>query len=290
MPRFQLPAGAPGRAQAAFCLLWREGKPPCPLARPPRRQRGARPARGGGALGEVGGGGRDGVCERGPRPSAPPPFRRFKGERASLPPRHRLPAPASRELTPPHARLAGLAGRLGRVPSAISVTARLYQSAAGTHRWERAPRGPRVGTAPAARGRGAARRPRRRERGGGAEEPGRGGGEVCGARLFRPGHGASPPPRHGSPCPCSSPLSERKWPPPPSQRPQPPPTSSAAARAPSWRGRSRERPAAGHGQPQPRQRGARGRVERAGERAQETPPAPPRRRPPPRRSRARLPR
>lgn len=72
-------------------------------------------------------------------------------------------------------------------------------------------------------GAGAARRLRRHERGGGIEAPDRGGGEVCGARLFRPGHGASPPPRHGSPCPCSSPLSERKWPPPPSQRPQPPP-------------------------------------------------------------------
>ncbi|ETE69048.1 hypothetical protein L345_05151, partial [Ophiophagus hannah] len=31
----------------------------------------------------------------------------------------------------------------------------------------------------------------------------------CRFRLFWPGYGASPPPRHGSPCPCSSPLSER---------------------------------------------------------------------------------
>ncbi|XP_039560766.1 splicing factor, proline- and glutamine-rich-like [Passer montanus] len=84
------------------------------------------------------------------------------------------------------------------------------------------PRGP-CGAEPRGAGVGSVRRPRRRARAGGAQARGRGGGEACGDRLIRPGHGASPPPRHGSPCPCSSPLSERKWPPPPSQRPQPPP-------------------------------------------------------------------
>lgn len=84
------------------------------------------------------------------------------------------------------------------------------------------PRGP-SGAEPRGAGMGFVRRPRRRRRGGGAQTRGRGGRETCGVRLIRPGHGASPPPRHGSPCPCSSPLSERKWPPPPSQRPQPPP-------------------------------------------------------------------
>lgn len=84
------------------------------------------------------------------------------------------------------------------------------------------PRGP-SGAEPRGAGMGFVRRPRRRRRGGGAQTRGRGSREACGVRLIRPGHGASPPPRHGSPCPCSSPLSERKWPPPPSQRPQPPP-------------------------------------------------------------------
>lgn len=72
-------------------------------------------------------------------------------------------------------------------------------------------------------GPGLVRRRRRRRRGGREEARGQSAAPACRARLFRPGHGASPPPRHGSPCPCSSPLSERKWPPPPSQRPQPPP-------------------------------------------------------------------
>lgn len=84
---------------------------------------------------------------------------------------------------------------------------------------------PRATRRAAARGAGPGlvRRRRRRRRDGGAEARGRSVAPACRARLFRPGHGASPPPRHGSPCPCSSPLSERKWPPPPSQRPQPPP-------------------------------------------------------------------
>lgn len=84
---------------------------------------------------------------------------------------------------------------------------------------------PRATRRAAARGAGPGlvRRRRRRRRDGGAEARGRSLAPACRARLFRPGHGASPPPRHGSPCPCSSPLSERKWPPPPSQRPQPPP-------------------------------------------------------------------
>ncbi|XP_054018122.1 LOW QUALITY PROTEIN: piRNA biogenesis protein EXD1 [Dryobates pubescens] len=61
--------------------------------------------------------------------AAPPPFRRLKGETASLPVHLRLPALASRDTTPPHARLASSPGRFGRVPSAISVTTRPYQSA-----------------------------------------------------------------------------------------------------------------------------------------------------------------
>lgn len=66
----------------------------------------------------------------------------------------RLPPQTSRELPPPRARLAGSPGRFARIPSAISVTARLYQSAQRAHRWVRTPRGLRAGPPPAGRPRG----------------------------------------------------------------------------------------------------------------------------------------
>uniref|UniRef100_A0A8C2TVI9 Exonuclease 3'-5' domain containing 1 n=1 Tax=Coturnix japonica TaxID=93934 RepID=A0A8C2TVI9_COTJA len=74
------------------------------------------------------------VGPRQPPPWAPPPFRRLKGERTSLPVFVRLPPQTPRELPPPRARLAGSPGRFARVPSAISVVARLYQSARRAHR------------------------------------------------------------------------------------------------------------------------------------------------------------
>lgn len=161
-----------------------------------------------------------------PVPAQPPrPHRPSAGSRARARHfRHASARPRRHRESPP---------RLTREPRARSAAP---PSAFGTFRHHQTlPIGPgsaSMGAAfPRARsgdgahgvGAGAARLLRRRERGGGARVRELGGGEVCGVRLFRPGHGASPPPRHGSPCPCSSPLSERKWPPPPSQRPQPPP-------------------------------------------------------------------
>lgn len=66
------------------------------------------------------------------RPAALPAGSRARARRFR--PTSAFPAPLSREFAPPHARLAGSPGRFARVPSAISVTARPYQSAAGAHR------------------------------------------------------------------------------------------------------------------------------------------------------------
>lgn len=88
---------------------------------------------------------------------------------------HPPPAADVARAAPPRARLSGSPGRFARVPSAISVTARLYQSARGTHRWVRTPRGLRAEPPPAARARGSYG----------------GGGDVGGTAVQRRGAGAS---------------------------------------------------------------------------------------------------
>ncbi|XP_054256217.1 LOW QUALITY PROTEIN: piRNA biogenesis protein EXD1 [Indicator indicator] len=128
-----------GRTHAATSA-WFEEEASLTLSGPWMIARSAR-----GALEGLGGSWRAAPTRLPQRPTALPPAQGRKGVTSGTPP---PPARASRETTPPHARLASSPGRFGRVPSAISVTTRPYQSAWRVHRWELAPRGLCVGTAP----------------------------------------------------------------------------------------------------------------------------------------------